>query len=459
MDLHLTSLETVELIIELEIAYGVTIPCVDKKQNLHQLATLCESSPKTCPSLCDQPLLHASRTLPTQGYYCDNYFKYHILRDAVSITLLFPEDVSAASIREGLWRLLNDVPSLHCRLAEQEGEIWQFDSDLPADVTHFELPASATPHLSADFDFAQGKLFYYQLHQDRQGNLLTLHIAHVIADGFACKVLIGWLLQLIEQDSAPPVKNLHQYASLVWQTMPVDLEPLRQFWAVQGSIARPKLLFGNIPVAIPPGEVSGSISRLMCDYLPVGIINRHIVERGISLHAFVSYAVWRLQQRICPDPRLEFHSPVGNRDSGNSAVIANLIKIVPFSIELDVELPTFAQLLQMQQAIVLSIANCQLSWGEIASLTQRPRIGLIVAESPKPFHDSQRGVKEYYSPAPVIAKNALSFFYCSLKDGLKVDLRYNLSVANEAFIHHLRDRFNQELINIISELTEMGEKA
>lgn len=455
-DLHLTSLEVVELVIELEIAYNIRLPAPDKTQTLRELATLCEALPVTTHADSERKMLHASRTLPAQGYYCDNYFKYHIRRDAVSISLQFPAIYSAASLRDGIWRLLNAVPSLHVRLLEQEGETWQYDTPLLADVLHYELAGTSTTLLVQDFDFETGKLFYYQIGQTELGPVLTLHFAHVIADGYACRWLINAFLQMLEQKTPPVVTSLHAYATRIWQQHHADLQPLRQFWAQQASLPRPTVLFGVIPAMVISGCTNGYIYPLRCHYLSMAVINRLVIKAGVTLHAFIAYAVWRTQQIFSPVPHLEFHSPIGNRNRENHTVIANMITIVPFSIAIDIAANTFAQLLQMQQTIEESIEHCQLSWAETAELTGRHRIALIVAESPKPFSDSQRGIYEIEETGPVIAKNPLSFFYCAHTDALHIDIRYNASVANSDFIATLSKTLDCVLTEIVAELTEVS---
>ncbi|WP_034913123.1 AMP-binding protein [Erwinia sp. 9145] len=453
-DLHLTSLESVELFIELEMAYGIRLRDPDKNQPLRELAALCESLPTEREADAAQETPQASRTLPAQGYYCDNYFKYQIRRDAVSVSLQFPPAYSAALLREGILGLLKAVPSLHVSLREHAGEIWQYDTPLAADVQQYELAGSPTPVLMQDFDFEAGKLFYYQIYEAAQGPVLTLHIAHVISDGYACRFLINGLLQILEQKTPPVITNLHAYATQVWQRQPKDLQPLRQFWAEQASQKRPTTLFRNIPAAVRPGSVEGYTHQLQCRYLSMPVINRRIVEAGISLHAFVAYAVWRVQQHFSSAPRVEFHSPIGNRNRENHAVIANMITIVPFSIEIASDVETPLQLLQMHQAITGSIERCQLSWAETAALTGRERISLIVAESPKPFSDSQRGVYETAIPGPVIAKNALSFFYCAHAEALHIDIRYNASVADQETITQLGKTLDRVLTDIVAELAD-----
>lgn len=451
-DLHLTSLEIVELMIELEIAYGINLPTPDKKQLLHKLATVCETLPAAVQSDCAPEISTFSRTLPSQGYYCDNYFRYQIRRDAVSVTLQFSEGHSEESLRKGVWNLLHSVPSLHLRFREQDGEFWQYDAPVCEKENHYELTNSSTSLLSQDFDFEAGRLFYFQIASGRKGPQLTLHFAHVIVDGYACRWLINALLALLDGQTPPPVTPLHAYAARIWQQQPDDLSRIKKFWAQQSELERPSMLFGRVPATVSTGCTDGMIDSLICDYLPASLLNRLITQANISLHALVAYAVWRTHQALCPLDRLEFHSPIGNRNRENHAVIANMITIVPFSISLCTEDGALSQLLKMEQAIANHIRLCQLSWTETAKLTGRSRISLIVAESPKIFSDSLHGVHEIDLTGPVIAKNALSFFYCSYKDALHIDIRYNNSVAEGSVIEIISKTLDMELQEIAGRL-------
>ncbi|WP_432413279.1 AMP-binding protein [Pantoea allii] len=455
-DLHLTSLEIVELIIELEMAYGIRLPTPDKKQLLHSLAKACETLPTSAVAQSDgaPEIPTFSRTLPSQGYYCDNYFRYQIRRDAVSVTLQFSERYSEESLRKGVWSLLQGVPSLHLKIREQDGDVWQYDAHIHDEVDNYELKDSSTSLLSKDFDFEEGKLFYFQLKSGSKGPQLTLHFAHVIADGYACRWLINALLALLDGQASPPVTPLHAYANRVWQQQPDEQTGIKQFWAQQSVLERPSMLFGMIPATVSSGCTEGMIKVLVCDYLPASLLNRLLTDTNISLHALVSYAVWRAHQALCTLDRLEFHSPIGNRNRENHAVIANMITIVPFSISLPAEESLLRQLIAMEQAIAEHIRLCQLSWGETADLTGRRRISLIVAESPKLFSDSRHGVHEVDLAGPVIAKNALSFFYCSYKDALHIDIRYNNSVAEGSVIETISETLNRELQGIADRLSD-----
>lgn len=455
-DLHLTSLEIVELIIELEMAYAVRLSAPDKKQLLHTLAKECETLPTAAVGRsAGGPLLPTfSRTLPSQGYYCDNYFRYQIRRDAVSVTLQFPEEYLIESLRKGIRDLLCYVPSLYLKIREQDGEFWQYDAPALDEVDHYELEDSSTSLLSKDFDFEAGKLFYFQLKSGNNGPQLTLHFAHVIVDGYACRWLINALLALLDGHIPSPVTPLHAYAAHAWNQQPVDKTAIKQFWVRQSELERPTRLFGMIPATVSSGFTEGRIKLLLCDYLPASRLNQLLTEANISLHALVAYAVWRAHQVLCRLDRLEFHSPIGNRNRDNHDVIANMITIVPFSIRLPAEDSPLRQLIAMEQAIAEHIQLCRLSWAETAELTGRRRISLIVAESPKLFSDRRHGVNEIDPAGPVIAKNALSFFYCSYKDALHIDIRYNCSVAEGSVITTISKILDRELKEIVDSLRD-----
>lgn len=174
------------------MAYAVRLPAPDKKQLLHTLAKECETLPTTAVAhSAGSPLLPTfSRTLPSQGYYCDNYFRYQIRRDAVSVTLQFPEGYLIESLRKGIRDLLCFVPSLYLKIREQDGEFWQYDAPALDEVDHYELEDSSTSILSKDFDFEAGKLFYLKLKSGNKGPQLTLHFAHVIVDGYCSLTII-----------------------------------------------------------------------------------------------------------------------------------------------------------------------------------------------------------------------------------------------------------------------------
>ncbi|QIE96984.1 AMP-binding protein [Pantoea stewartii] len=455
-DLHLTSLEIVELIIELEMAYGISLPTPDKTQLLYDLAKECEALPPTAVAhfAGTTVIPTSSRTLPSQGYYCDNYFRYQIRRDAVSVTLQFPEGYSEELLRKGIRDLLHCVPSLHLKIREQNGDFWQYDAPIHDEAEHYELEDSTTILLSKDFDFEAGNLFYFQLKSGSEGPQLTLHFAHVIVDGYACRWLINALLTILDGHTPSPVTPLHVYATHTWNQQPVDKTTINEFWARQSVLERPTKLFGMIPATVSSGCTEGRMKLLLCDYLPASRLSQLLTKANVSLHALVAYAVWRAHQVLCRLDRLEFHSPLGNRNRENHDVIANMITIVPFSISLPVEDSLLCQLIAMEKAIAEHIRLCRLSWAETAELTGRRRISLIVAESPKLFSDRKHGVHEINVAGPVIAKNALSFFYCSYQDGLHIDIRYNCSVAEDSVIATISKTLDRELKEIAYSLID-----